>query len=74
MATEGLPAERLQGYLRALTPAAQAMLVVELEHGLLRGDERPGTDLVLRELRRGIREYQRPPPRLGNPARLFFTP
>ena len=40
----------------------------------MRGEEIPGTDLVLRELRRILRENGRAPPRIGNPARLFFQP
>lgn len=74
MASEGLPVERLREYLRELTPEAQALLVGELERGLLRAAEVPGSDLVLRELRRTIREHRKPPPRIGNPARLFFRP
>ena len=74
MAGEGQPIEQLRQYLRQLTPAAQAKLVGELERGLLRAEEVPGTDLVLRELRRTIRESHDPPPRIGNPARLFFQP
>ena len=74
MPTEGMPVERLREYLRELTPAAQGMLAGELERGLLRAEEVPGSDLVLRELRRAIREHHRPPPRIGNPARLFFRP
>lgn len=72
MASEGLPVERLRQYLRELSPGAQAMLVGELERGILRSEEVPGTDLVLRELRRTMRENGSQPPRIGNPARLFF--
>jgi hypothetical protein len=50
------------------------MLVQELERGLLRGDESPGNDLVLQELRRAIRADAQPVPRIGDAARLFFTP
>jgi hypothetical protein len=41
---------------------------------LLRGDEVPGGDLLLQEVRRAVREPGAPAPRIGNPARLFFHP
>jgi hypothetical protein len=74
MANDGLPVERLQEFLRDLKPEARALLIAELERGLLRGDEAPGTDLVLQELRRTMRDLGGSSPRIGNPARLFFTP
>jgi hypothetical protein len=73
MASEGLPAERLRDYLLELQPEARALLIAELEQGLLRGEDMPGTDLVLQELRRTVRDGGYPP-RIGNPARLFFHP
>jgi len=72
MAPEGLPVERLREFLRDLKPAARALLIAELERGMLRGDEMPGTDIVLQELRRTLRDVEQPPPRVGNPERLFF--
>jgi hypothetical protein len=74
MAGDTLPAERLRHYLSELKPAARALLVAELERGLLRGDEVPGTDLVLQELRRTMRESGQVVPRTGNPSRVFFHP
>jgi hypothetical protein len=74
MPFEGLPVERLRDFLRELKPASQSLLIVELERSLLRGEDMPGTDLVLRELRRTMRESGRAPPRIGSPARLFFRP
>ena len=50
------------------------MLVQEFERNLLRGDENAGNDLVLQELRRAIRADTQPVPRMGDAARLFFTP
>ena len=53
------------------------MLVQELERNLLRGDDSAGSagnELVLQELRRAIRADTQPVPRIGNTARLFFTP
>jgi hypothetical protein len=63
----------LRAFLGDLKPEVRALLVAELERGLLRGDEMAGADLVLQELRRTLRDSSRPPPRIGNPARLFFT-
>ncbi|HUC51590.1 MAG TPA: hypothetical protein VMA30_19580 [Xanthobacteraceae bacterium] len=50
------------------------MLVQELERTLLGGQETAGNDLVLQELRRAIRAEAEPVPRIGDAARLFFTP
>ena len=41
---------------------------------MLRGEDIPGGDLVLQEVRRAVREAGEPAPRIGNPARLFFRP
>jgi hypothetical protein len=75
MASDGQQsAERLRDYLRTLKPEARAMLVAELERGLLRGEEVAANDLVLQELRRAIRGAGQPVPRVGDAARLFFAP
>ena len=71
---DGLLVERLRQDLRDLTPEARALLIAELERGLLRGDETAGAELVLQELRRSAREPSRPSPRTGSLARLFFQP
>ncbi len=70
----GLPVERLRHYLRQLSPAARALLITEFERGLLRGDEIPGGDLVLQEVRSALRESGVQAPRIGNAARLLFRP
>jgi hypothetical protein len=72
MAVGGQPVERLRQYLRQLSPGARALLIAELERTLLRGDEVPGGDLVLQEVRQAVRESGVSAPRIGNPARLFF--
>jgi hypothetical protein len=72
--SDGPAAERLREYLRTLTPAARALLIGELERALLRGDEAAGSELILQELRRSIREDGQPVPRIGDAARLFFAP
>jgi hypothetical protein len=74
MTSDGQPVERLRDYLRHLKPEARALLAQELERGLLRGEENPSNEFVLGELRQAIRAEARPMPRIGNAARLFFTP
>jgi hypothetical protein len=74
MAVGGQPDERLQQFLRQLSPKARALLIAEFERALLSGTEVPGGDLVLQEVRRAVRESAETPPRIGNPARLFFGP
>ena len=67
--------ERLRDYLRSLKPEARAMLVAELERGVLRGEEVvAGNGLVLQELRRAIRASEQPIVRVGDAARAFFAP
>jgi hypothetical protein len=68
----GQPLERLRDFLRQLSPSARALLIAELERALLRGDEVPGGDLVLQEVRRAVRETGEQTPRIDNAARLFF--
>jgi hypothetical protein len=74
MASDGQAVERLRDYLGTLKPEARTMLVAELERGLLRGEETPGSQLVLQELRRAMRDSDAAAPRTGNVARLFFEP
>jgi hypothetical protein len=66
--------ERLRHYLRELPRPARALLISEFERSLLRGDEGAGTDLVLQELRRIVRDQREGSPRIGHCARLFFKP
>ena len=75
MAGQGNPAaDKLRAFLRELKPGARAMLIAELERGLLQGTDMPGAELVLAELRRSLREGQSKSARFGDPARLFFQP
>src|SRR5580700_7580833 len=74
MATGGPPAERLRGYLLQLPPAKRALLIAELESALLRGDDVPGGDLLLQEVRSSVRETGMRGPRIVPAARLFFRP
>jgi len=51
MAADGNAVDKLRGYLRDLKPEARALLIAELERGLSRGDNVPGADMILQELR-----------------------
>ncbi len=70
----GLPVERLRDYLRQLPSGARALLITELERAQLRGDEIPGGEFLLQEVRSAVREAGERTPRIGNPERLFFKP
>ncbi|MET0279069.1 MAG: hypothetical protein ABW198_12135 [Pseudorhodoplanes sp.] len=70
---DGALVERLRQYLKDLPPNARALLMSELERAVLSGEDMPGAELVLQQLRREARDttrVQRP----GNLARLFFQP
>jgi hypothetical protein len=74
MTSDGHPVERLREYLRTIKPEARALLIAELERAQLRGDDTPGNDLVLAELRHTVRAEAQQMPRMADAARLFFTP
>jgi hypothetical protein len=74
MTSDGRSVERLRDYLRTLKPEARAMLIVELERDLLRGQDISGSELILQELRKAIRAAGQKVPRIGDAARLFFAP
>ncbi|MEA2936846.1 MAG: hypothetical protein QOC56_350 [Alphaproteobacteria bacterium] len=74
MAADGLPVERLREYLRELPKGARALLIAELERAASRGEDIPGGDALLQEVRRLMRDPGEPAPRFGNPAELFFRP
>jgi hypothetical protein len=65
-------AEKLRAYLGALNPGSQALLIAELERGLLVGSSPAGAELVLAELRRSLRQGRSTAARFDDPARLFF--
>src|SRR5258707_7136949 len=67
-------AEKLRAYLGELKPGARALLIGELERGLLHGTGPAGAELVLPELGRSLRDGQSKSARFGDPARLFFQP
>jgi hypothetical protein len=71
---DGLPVERLRQFLRQLPPASKTMLIGELERALMRGEEIPGGDFLLEEVRSAVRASADETPRADNPARLVFRP
>lgn len=71
---QGLPVERLRAYLRELKPEVRAMLVATVERGLQSGQDIPGSELILEELRSGMRGAGQSFNRPGEPSRLFFAP
>src|ERR1700760_2588101 len=71
---EAAAAEKLRAYLRELKPGARALLIAELERGLLQGAGPAGAEMVLSELRRSLRHSTMKATRLGDPAGLFFPP
>src|SRR5262249_4624592 len=86
MAADGNAVDKLRGYLRELRPEARALLIAELERGLARGDDVPGAQLILQELRNASGEAapSEPPPAIladaappaqgiADPAVLFFA-
>jgi hypothetical protein len=68
----GLP-ERLRSYLRELPRGALALLAGELERAAARGDQIPGGEGLLEEVRAALRESGQPATRAGDPTRLFFA-
>jgi len=74
MAGDADAAEKLRNYLRALKPGARALLIAELERGVLHGTSPEGAELVLSELRRSLRDGATSAARVDDAARLFFAP
>jgi hypothetical protein len=68
------PAESLKGYLRQLSPQTRAKLLAEIEKLRQNGEDVPGGDLLLKELRADARQDARAIERLDQPARHFFRP
>ena len=74
MAPNGPSVDRLREYLRQLPTGARALLIRELERAHLRGDEIPGGEFLLTEVRSAVRDVHDHVPRIGNAERLFFRP
>lgn len=74
MAASALPLDQLRQMLRELPPGARALLIAELEHAVLRGDEVPGGDRLLQEVRAAARNSSDNERRVDVPVRAFFRP
>ncbi len=74
MAPDGPAVDRLREYLRQLPPGARTLLIKELERARLRGDEIPGGEILLQEVRSAVRGTHDGAPRIGAAERLFFRP
>lgn len=74
MASREPASEKLHLYLSELPPETRAMLMAELERGLLRGDAFPQAQMLLEHLRSLLAEDDPAPVRAANPVRLFFMP
>ena len=74
MTRSATPAENLRGYLRQLTPQTRARLLAEVERLRLNGEDLPGADIIMAELRPDTKpDTKSPPPdRLDHAARHFF--
>jgi hypothetical protein len=61
-------------HARRLTPQARSSLLVEIERKQLYGEDTPGSDILLAELRAEFRYSGQSLNRTGNPSRHFFKP
>src|SRR5260370_798398 len=66
--------DRIQEFLRRLTPSARGNLLLELERLELCGGEIPRTADILAELRAEFRNDGSTQNRSDNPSRYFFAP
>ena len=67
------PVSRLQKYLRQLSSKARSRLLAEIERLKLCGDDTPGFDAILTELRSEFRKGGQNV-RIANPSPYFFQP
>ena len=66
--------DRIQDYLRRLTPVTRNSLLTELERLEVCDAAVPGSATVLEKLRAEFRKDGQPPNRVDNPSRYFFAP
>ena len=66
--------DRIQDYLRRLTPVTRNSLLTELERLEVCDAAVPGSAMVLEKLRAEFRKDGQPPNRVDNPSRYFFAP
>ena len=69
-----VPVDRIQQYLKQLTPLARSSLLLELERLELCGAEMPGSAEILASLRAEFCKDAAAPDRAGHPSRHFFAP
>jgi hypothetical protein len=69
-----IPVDEVRTYLARLTLQARGSLLVEIERKLLYGEDVPGSDIMLAELRAEFRQSGQSGDRVGNPSRYFFKP
>lgn len=72
--TSQVALDRIQGYLRQLTPQERGRLLVEMERLQVCGQGIAGIDDIVQALRIEIRGSGQAVERVGTPARLFFEP
>jgi hypothetical protein len=70
--TSQVALDRIQGYLRQLTPQERSRLLLEIERLQQCGDGIDGIDEILQALRTEIRGSGQAAERVGNPSRYFF--
>src|ERR1700722_18260383 len=69
-----MQADRIEDYLRRLTPLARASLLTELERLEICGSEMPGSAEIQLKLRAEFRKDGSNQNRRDNPSRYFFAP
>jgi hypothetical protein len=74
MANDQTQIDRIQQYIRKMTPQARRNLLVEIERMQMYGEDMPCSDLILAELRTEFRNGGQSQNRVGNPSRYFFQP
>jgi hypothetical protein len=66
--------DRIRKYLQQLTLQERSHLLAEIERLQMYGDDMPGSDVILSELRAEFRQNAQAGDRLEPPARHFFQP
>jgi hypothetical protein len=74
MTQDSITIERVEGYLRQLTPQARSRLLNEIERLQFCGEDVPGSEKILANLRAEFRRNGTPQDRVGNASRYFFQP
>jgi hypothetical protein len=69
-----VPLDRIREYLGRLSSRARSNLLAEIERIQLYGDDIPGSETILTQLRAEFRTSGESHDRVGNPSRHFFKP